>query len=239
MNITVDTEFSRLLPTLREDELAGLEQSILSDGCRDAIVVWDEQHIIIDGHHRYDICQRHGIPYTVTRLSFATRLEVMAWIIQNQLARRNLNLVERYLLINDLCNMAGVRRGGDRRSQEFSNSHGDRLNGRAAIAVVFGVSDSTITRARRLASTIETLGALCGDERVVREAMTDSDPALHCGDARNLVKLAATDREQAADLLDGFLTGGGKSARAQLQQIQNTTTIICPHCGGNIKETKS
>lgn len=40
MNITIDPEFQALIPPLLPDEYAGLEASILKDGCMDAVKVW-------------------------------------------------------------------------------------------------------------------------------------------------------------------------------------------------------
>lgn len=36
MNIVIDKEFQSLIPALTTDEYRGLEESILSEGCRDA-----------------------------------------------------------------------------------------------------------------------------------------------------------------------------------------------------------
>ena len=53
-------EFKNLIRPLKKKEYLQLEANILSDGCRDPIVVW--KRYIIDGHNRYEICMRHGIP---------------------------------------------------------------------------------------------------------------------------------------------------------------------------------
>ena len=58
--LTIDEEFARLIPPLAEDEYKGLEESIITEGCREAIIVWG--NIIVDGHNRYRICQA-GTPY--------------------------------------------------------------------------------------------------------------------------------------------------------------------------------
>lgn len=88
MQINIDSEFKSLIPPLTAEEYAGLETSILSDGCRDAIVLWDDT--IVDGHNRYEICTRHDIPFDTVEMDFANRDEAMLWMIDNQKARRNL-----------------------------------------------------------------------------------------------------------------------------------------------------
>ena len=91
--LQVDPEFASIIPPLTPDEFSLLEQSIIYEGCRDAIIVWG--NIIIDGHNRYRICTAHNIPYRTKPMDFASRNEAMLWMFQNQLARRNLNDFQR------------------------------------------------------------------------------------------------------------------------------------------------
>lgn len=62
-DLTIDPEFKALIPPLLPEERAGLEASILDGGCRDALVVWKGQGVLIDGHNRHDICTKHGIAF--------------------------------------------------------------------------------------------------------------------------------------------------------------------------------
>ena len=84
----IDKEFAELIPPLTEEEYKGLEESLLSEGCRDAIVVWNDT--LIDGHNRYRICTEHNIPFQTVQRDFADRNAAMLWMIHNQLGRRNL-----------------------------------------------------------------------------------------------------------------------------------------------------
>ena len=93
----IDDEFSRLIPSLTEEEYAGLEASILKDGCRDALIVWGE--VLIDGHNRYRICTEHKVPYETRQMEFKNRDEVLLWIMRNQLSRRNLSDFQRVELV--------------------------------------------------------------------------------------------------------------------------------------------
>ena len=93
----IDDEFSRLIPSLTEEEYAGLEASILKDGCRDALIVWGE--VLIDGHNRYRICTEHKVPYETRQMEFENRDEVLLWIMRNQLSRRNLSDFQRVELV--------------------------------------------------------------------------------------------------------------------------------------------
>lgn len=95
MAITIDSEFAGIIPPQSEDERAGLEASLLAEGCRDALVVWQGHNILVDGHHRYAICTQHGIPFQTVEREFASREDVIVWMVDNQLARRNVNLYNR------------------------------------------------------------------------------------------------------------------------------------------------
>ena len=66
-----DPEFSRFVPPLSKKELELLEQSILREGCRDAIVTWNG--VILDGHNRYTICTRHGLPFNTKEILLESR----------------------------------------------------------------------------------------------------------------------------------------------------------------------
>jgi len=84
----IDQEFKNLIPPLQPEEFAGLEASILAEGCRDSLVTWNG--ILIDGHNRYEICSKHSLEYDTIEKQFDGRLQVKLWIRSNQLARRNL-----------------------------------------------------------------------------------------------------------------------------------------------------
>lgn len=93
----IDEGFKNLIRPLYKQEYLQLEANILADGCRVPITVWNGT--IIDGHNRYEICTRHGIPFETEDISFDCREEAIAWICANQLGRRNLTEETRKFLI--------------------------------------------------------------------------------------------------------------------------------------------
>jgi len=94
--LKIDPEFKAIIRQLTEKEYQGLESSLVSEGCRDALVVWQGKDVIVDGHNRYEICQKHGIEFVVKEISFNNEQEAKIWILKNQLARRNLTDGERF-----------------------------------------------------------------------------------------------------------------------------------------------
>lgn len=120
MNISIDQELKNLIPPLTEEEYAGLEESILNEGCRDAIVLWGET--IIDGHNRYEICTKHGIYFRTVQKEFEDRNAAKLWMMQNQLARRNLNDFQR-IEITHKCEDAVKAKAKERQSEYYGNQY--------------------------------------------------------------------------------------------------------------------
>lgn len=76
-----------LLP-LSEEEYTLLEKSLIFEGCRDSLIVWGDT--IVDGHNRFEICQKHGILYNIIEKEFKDIKGVVHWIRELHLGRRNL-----------------------------------------------------------------------------------------------------------------------------------------------------
>ena len=96
----IDQEFKDLIPPLSADEFKQLEENILRDGIRDSVTYWDNNgdHILIDGHNRWEIAQKHNLPINERRMTFNSLDEVIQWIILNQFGRRNLSAYDRSIL---------------------------------------------------------------------------------------------------------------------------------------------
>lgn len=69
-----------------ENKFKELEKQILAEGCRDAIVIWDGK--IVDGHHRYEICQKHDIEFGTTEMEFDSMDDAILWAVDNNNNRR-------------------------------------------------------------------------------------------------------------------------------------------------------
>ncbi|MGH6645685.1 hypothetical protein [Aquabacterium sp.] len=97
MNITVKEELRVYIDPLTPDEHDALERSILAEGCRDALVLWGD--VLVDGHNRHGICQKHGIPFnTVQNATFKSMDDVHLWMIDQHLGRRSVSDFQRGVL---------------------------------------------------------------------------------------------------------------------------------------------
>jgi hypothetical protein len=89
--IIILPELKSYIPPLTIEEFAQLEQNILTEGCREALIVWKqgERYVLVDGHNRYTICQKHRLDFKVEIKDFAEIEQVKNWMINNQLGKRN------------------------------------------------------------------------------------------------------------------------------------------------------
>lgn len=96
----IDSEFAAWMFQTSEVCDEELERSILATGGpQDALHVAefpvdgsaDTVSVLMDGHRRFGICQKHGLPYQLKRQQFASRADALSEMDAIQLRRRNLN----------------------------------------------------------------------------------------------------------------------------------------------------
>lgn len=100
--IEIDEEFKHLIPPLTTEEYKLLEEQCIKQGIRVPLTVWntDGKTILIDGHNRYQIAQKHNLSYTTEEEHFESRNEAIVWICDNQLGRRNIHPLDGERLLN-------------------------------------------------------------------------------------------------------------------------------------------
>jgi hypothetical protein len=95
--IQVLPELKAYIDPLTPDEHEALERSILDEGCRDALVLWG--NILVDGHNRFGICQKHGLPFkTIQNERFQNMEDIHLWMIDQHLGRRSVSDFQRGVL---------------------------------------------------------------------------------------------------------------------------------------------
>lgn len=174
MTLTIDNEFKNLIPPLTADEYRGLEESILAEGCRDSLIAW--HGILVDGHNRYEICEKYGLPFTVTETDFETRDAVKLWMMKNQLSRRNLNDFQRIEIVHavkDAIRAEAKKRQGTRTDlNNIPVKLPECKDSRDILGEMAGVSGSTYERAAKVIEqgTPETKEALRRGEISINKA---------------------------------------------------------------------
>lgn len=94
MNVRIDNEFRTLIPPLTKEEFDQLEANCIENGIQDSLKTWNG--ILVDGHNRYEIADKHGLEFKTEEMEFSGRDDVKLWIIKNQLGRRNLDKWQRF-----------------------------------------------------------------------------------------------------------------------------------------------
>lgn len=125
------------------------------------LVIWN--NLIIDGHNRYKIIQKHPeVSYSVYEKEFPDRYAAIAWICRNQLGRRNLTPQQKKYLIGERYEAEKMTHGGDRKSEGRPRGQNDllapeepRSNAtRKQIAAETHTSDSYVKRAGQYAKGV-------------------------------------------------------------------------------------
>lgn len=105
--VSID-ELKELIKPLQEDEYEQLKANVLQNGCQDTIKIWqtfenvvnpdndsnEEIFVLVDGHNRFNICNDNKIPYNISIMNFDALEDVKSFMIDLQLGRRNVNLLE-------------------------------------------------------------------------------------------------------------------------------------------------
>lgn len=178
--LKIDEELKNLLPPLTKEEYDRLEESIVNNGCRDAICVW--HGYIADGHNRYSICKKHNIKFNVIELGYETKDEVMEWMIKDvQLARRNLTdiqkvmIVEKYRKAYEKIAKENQSKGGrPKNGSVISPDHFDKIEVRKKLANLADMGEQKYFRTKKIidSGNQEIIDKINNKEMTVNKAYT-------------------------------------------------------------------
>lgn len=217
--IKIDPEFQHLIPPLSTEEYSGLEQSLLDEGCRDALVVWDGT--LIDGHNRYEICKRHGIPFETVERFFANRDAAIEWIILNQFGRRNLPQHERARLALRLKPIM-AKEARERQATSTGGSSpqlvpnlaqgGDKGKTREKLAQIAGVGHTTLDKVERIENEAP---------KPVRDASRRGEMSINA--AYQVVQMEPEQQQEVASRIES-----GEKAAEVVKEVKNRNVTVLP-----------
>ena len=113
MTLKINPLYQSALRPLTEDESRDLEGLLETEGCLHPILTCDG--VIVDGHNRYEICERRGFHYDTKEIKSRSEDAMIKFIHKNNLARRNLTVKER-LAISKL-DVDEVKKDADKRKK--------------------------------------------------------------------------------------------------------------------------
>lgn len=208
--VKIDEEFKALIPPLTEEEFSQLEKSIVAEGCRDPLVVWGDT--LIEGHNRYEICTKHGIDYQATQREFENRDSVKAWMIDNQLGRRNLTTAQRIKLallkeplIAAKAKQNITRATGSRSSLTLQNS-AESIETRKEVAALAGTSHDTVAKYKKIreAADEDTLRKVDSGELSINSAYVEIKKAVKKEQKHETTTRIAINNQNTYDSLDSI-----------------------------------
>lgn len=155
--IQIDKELEDLLPPLSKEDYNILEHSLLNNGFKEyfgKIKIWfpdgndnfNEKSVgyIVDGHNRYRICKKHNIElpyYCYEVVYFNSKEEVIKWMYENQLARRNLSEMDKYETVEKYSAFLNEMAKKNQSDGGKGLSNLTRINTRKEKAKMAGTSD--------------------------------------------------------------------------------------------------
>jgi phage N-6-adenine-methyltransferase len=158
--IRIDKRLRSHIPPLRADERAQLEENLLRDGCQSPLIVWDG--VLLDGHNRYEICQRHGLPFETIDIDLPDFEDAVEWIEENQLGRRNLNDEQRAYYIGRKYERTKKADAG-RADRDLSGGQNVRPKTAELIASEHGIEERTVRRHADYARDVDAVAEALGD----------------------------------------------------------------------------
>ena len=197
---TIDADFMAICPELTDDEQRTLRELIVEHGgARDPIACWNSTgYPTLDGMHRLEICNGEGLPYSTVLIDLPDRESCKQWILRNQLGRRNLNDVQRKLLMGRLYKSLKSPRGGDK-------SHSETLLDAAKkVAEQEHVGRATVFRANDLVDSVDALKvkspelAKAVETKVIPAKQAAALAATSMSGLRKLEKLNGQELKKAA-----------------------------------------
>lgn len=125
--LKIDPELRDLLPPLTSEEYKQLEKNIVENGFDRNFPIMEWQGFIVDGHNRYDICKKHNIEPVIGTLAYKTKEEVMEWMLDIQLGRRNLSPIQK-IAITEKYRPIYEKQAKENQSKYYGNQY-DRESG--------------------------------------------------------------------------------------------------------------
>jgi ParB-like chromosome segregation protein Spo0J len=232
MELAIHPELEQLCRALTPDEYAGLEASLLAEGCREALAVWGDEgrHILLDGHHRFKLCRQYDLAFDIVVIEAVhSLLDAKIWMLQNQMARRNLTRYERaekVLQLEPLLEQqAAERMKAGKAPDPVTNSSQGRT--RTQLAEAAGVSEDTIRKAKIISQEADepTKVALRTGERTIHSVYVELRPPAPKDEATPLDTRLKAVRELCT-LIDSVVEAGGVAAIAQRWSPQGQLSLL-------------
>lgn len=195
-DLIIDSEFRDLLPPLPEDKRKQLEENVLRDGIREPLTIW--QGILVDGHNRYEIAQKHGLDFKTVEKDFASRNDAMYWMVMNQFGRRDLTAYDRSVLALKLKPIIAAKA-----KEKQAEYHGNQYQ--SAVPQIFAEVQTTTPQEQK---------------KNENDRETNAQIAEKAGVSRETIRKVEKIEAQATPEIKAALRSGDLSINAAYNKVQ-------------------
>ncbi|MDF7819924.1 hypothetical protein P1X15_20045 [Runella sp. MFBS21] len=217
-NIVVLEELRTFIPSPTLEEYDQLEQNILKNGCKDALLLWETTqgeidssslsptapaYVLVDGHNRYQICSKRNIHFNVQVMSFHSIKEVKDYMIDLQLGRRNLTPQQTSYFRGLRYNLEKTDRGRyDRNEHKSQNGNYDKdsLSTSEKLAKEYNVGRNTILRDAEFATGLDKL------DNNLKNAVLSGEMKMGKSDIQKLAKVEQNELIASTEVLSSLLS---------------------------------
>jgi hypothetical protein len=208
-DLCIDNDLKELLRPLTQDEFERLEKSIVVEKgfIRDPLILWEfeNKYYIVDGHNRYRIMKKYNyIEFDYIILEDKTKEQIKQWMIDNQLAKRNLTDKEKAVLV-----------GLDYKNNKFNsvdydhNDHNSYKTNADVIADKHGISSGTVRRNEKFVDALEEISKNVEDENFRNKVLTEEIKVSK----KDIVDLSKEDKEFQKEVIDKIEKDEAKSIK--------------------------
>jgi len=211
-NIVVLEELKNFIPPLNEEERKQLENNIILNGCKDALLLWETTHkeiqmasvnpdasayVLVDGHNRYSICKSKNINFNVQVMKFTSLKEVKDYMIDLQLGRRNLTPQQASYFRGVRYNLEKLEKGKYARSEHKSHSETYEIisieNDKSQNETYVKSADNELTTSEKLANEYKVSRATIMRDAEFAAGLNQLTPELRQAVLSGQVKIGKTE----------------------------------------------
>ncbi len=216
--LQINNKFKSIIPPLLEEEYKLLESSIIEEGCRDSLIVWKQNNTLIDGHNRYEICQKHNINFDVIYYEFENESDVIDWICVNQLGRRNLTPEARADLIGKRYN--NQKQQGKR--NDLTSGHFDQKFTAEKIAEEEGIAECSVRRAAKFSEAIDSIVETLEDAgiEVDRSEFTSGKKKYKKSHVQKLGEIAKDDPDKVVNVWNKLEQKNSAAIKSAVREVE-------------------
>ena len=235
-NIVILPVVKDLIRPLNNDEMAQLKANILSNGCQDSLKVWqttqkvinsdsatnEEQFVLIDGHNRYKICTENNVSFAVSIMKFQSLDNVISWMIDLQLGRRNMSP-------NEIAYYRGLKYNQEKKIEKTDNfsSVGTSLKTSQKLAEQYGINEKTIRRDAEFAIGVESLSP-----ELKRDFLNGSVKVSK----KDIEELGKADVREKVNTIEAITTYIASKKDIQVPKVEKIVPLVITNKSERIRE---